>query len=224
VRRILQDSYGLIWIGTSNGLQKYDGYVFQTYKHNPARATSLLDNLIFDVIEDANHNIWVAHNSGVSRFERRTGEFTNYPFGRIFNFAAGETTPGLKLFIDSQGRMWAGTRNAGLVYYDTGIDNWKSATYDIPGLDPRISHSGFVLGIVEDSKGGIWVSSSEFGLLHMAKADKEFKQIAAFRGTEHLGGKLSNDLIGEIFADKDNVIWISPGSRHRRESEYPEQD
>jgi signal transduction histidine kinase/ligand-binding sensor domain-containing protein len=220
VHRILQDSYGLIWLGTSNGLQKYDGYVFQSYKHDPGKATSLLDNLVFDIVEDAEHNLWIAHSSGVSKFDRRTGQFRNYAFGPIFNFLPGQTAPAMRLFIDSGGRLWAGTRNLGLALYDATSDNWKTPEYDIEGLDPRVSHSGFILGIAEDSKGGIWASSSEFGLLHRPTGATAFKQIPAFRGTEFIGS--AKDPITEIFADKDNVIWMT--SRHGVHKYFPETD
>jgi len=41
VQSVIQDSFGLIWIATTNGLQKYDGYRFETFKNSPGKATSL---------------------------------------------------------------------------------------------------------------------------------------------------------------------------------------
>ncbi|MEZ4764424.1 MAG: two-component regulator propeller domain-containing protein [Calditrichia bacterium] len=60
VNCILQDSYGFIWLGTDDGLNRYDGYEFRKYYHNPADTTSISDNNIRCMIEMPGNKIWVA--------------------------------------------------------------------------------------------------------------------------------------------------------------------
>src|SRR5690242_19731376 len=98
--------------------------------------------MTFGVTEDRQHNMWVSHGAGIAKFDRKRNEFKNYNFARLFSFKADVKAIAFKTFIDSQGRVWAGTRNVELVLYDSVADTWISAPYDIPGLDPRIAHSG----------------------------------------------------------------------------------
>ena len=64
VQDVIQDSYGLLWVATSNGLQQYDGYSFETYKHIPGKPTSLLHNNVWGLIEDGEGNIWLQQKWG----------------------------------------------------------------------------------------------------------------------------------------------------------------
>src|SRR5690606_29662096 len=107
VNAVMQDSFGLIWIGTANGLQKYDGYKFQTFKNIPGNATSLQNNYVWALLEDANHDIWVSNNRGVSKYIRKTNEFKNYDFAAAFNYTSNSEVAGFKFLIDSQDRLWA---------------------------------------------------------------------------------------------------------------------
>src|SRR5690349_8582599 len=124
VHNVFQDSYGFLWFATNNGLQKYDGYGFQTYKHVLNQPNSLVNNLVLDVSEDDDHNLWVSHGAGVSVLDRKTGIFKNYEFGALFNLTAGFDALVHKTFRDSQGRIWAGTRDIELVQYDPATGSW----------------------------------------------------------------------------------------------------
>ena len=77
---IIQDSYGILWIGTANGLQKYDGYNFETFKNVPGVSTSLQNNYVWCLMEDPNHDIWVSTNLGVSKYIRKKNEFKSLQY------------------------------------------------------------------------------------------------------------------------------------------------
>lgn len=78
VCRVIQDSYGFLWIATDNGMQKYDGYQFQTFRHDAKDSTSLQSNFCWTVFEDSKQNIWVGTEIGISRFDKKTNTFKNY--------------------------------------------------------------------------------------------------------------------------------------------------
>lgn len=59
VRCILRDEQGFVWIGTKSGLGKFDGHELKRYKHQANDPNSLLHNLIYQIAEDKQHNIWV---------------------------------------------------------------------------------------------------------------------------------------------------------------------
>ena len=209
VRSVFQDSYGFLWFATNNGLQKYDGYGFQTYKHIVNQPTSIANNAVWHVTEDEQHNLWVTHGEGVSVLDRKTGKFKNYLFGKLFNFNVGGDELAHRTYRDSQGRVWAATRDVELVQLDPETDEWKSASYDVPNLDPRLSHSGLTYAIVEDLKGGLWCSSSAFGLMHMPAGSKGFKPIVFKENVAPFAFNNEKNLITALYVDEHYIVWIA---------------
>ena len=79
VNCILQDSKGFMWFGTDDGLNKYDGYNFTFYKHNPDDPFSLSHNRVWSLFEDSAGTLWIGtFGGGLNRFDRDTGLFTRY--------------------------------------------------------------------------------------------------------------------------------------------------
>ncbi len=206
VNDVIQDSYGILWIGTSNGLQRYDGYNFQTFKNVPGVSSSIQHNFIWGLLEDENHDIWVSNTLGVSKYIRESNEFKNYDFTTIFNFSSTSQVQGFRFFIDSQQRLWAPTITVQLVQYDSINDTWRYANYEVPDV-PEPVHTGFATCAVEDQKGGIWTGSQIYGLMHLAKGDSAFRPMSAdrFRGLDFTG---QNAITG-LFADSTNTLWIT---------------
>lgn len=205
VQAVIQDSFGLIWIGTGNGLQKYDGYHLETFKNTPGKATSLQHNNVWGLLEDADHNIWVGTGLGISRYDRRKNEFKNYLFPGYFNVPVGApwgTT--FRIFQDSQKNIWATTRNLGLLQYHKAIDNWKFANYEIPGVETP-DHYEFCMGFAEDDKGGLWFGSSIYSLMHQAKGDTVFRQV------QHasLAKLIQLNTITYLYFDSTQTLWIT---------------
>ena len=78
-RVLFQDSRGLLWVGTQDGLNRYDGYNFLVYEHNPLDPNSLSDNFIFSIAEDDDGFLWVGTNGGgLNRFDPKTDKFFRY--------------------------------------------------------------------------------------------------------------------------------------------------
>lgn len=61
---IVQDHTGYLWFGTKDGLSRYDGYEFRTFRNNPSDSTSLSNNYVTFIQEDANGNLWVQSSPG----------------------------------------------------------------------------------------------------------------------------------------------------------------
>src|SRR6266702_1133369 len=75
---IIQDSRGFMWVGARNGLNRYDGYKFVTYRYDSKNANTISNNMIVDLAEDSKGNIWIATQNGLNRYDRNTGTFTRY--------------------------------------------------------------------------------------------------------------------------------------------------
>ena len=78
VKCIFQDKQGFIWFGTSFGLNRFDGIYCKTYYYNKADSNSLVHNNILRIAEDANGNLWIGTQEGVSCFNPGSETFTNY--------------------------------------------------------------------------------------------------------------------------------------------------
>ena len=70
---ILKDSKGFMWLGTEDGLNRYDGKEFKVYKHNPADSNSLSINHVQAIYEDKNGNLWIGtYGGGLDKYEPAT--------------------------------------------------------------------------------------------------------------------------------------------------------
>lgn len=115
IRAFYQDSRGFLWIGTMNGLSKYDGYSFQKFYKNQ-QTGSLSGNWTNAICEDTAHALWIGTKDGLNRFDPRRETFTN------FRNRSGDPTSLFcnqinTLLFDGRGKLWIGTLN-GLARFD----------------------------------------------------------------------------------------------------------
>lgn len=82
VQIVFQDSYGYIWIG-ARGVDRYDGYDFKCYYEESPANQILKGNLIMDIFEDYNRDLWVGTNQGLSKYDRERDRFVYYDFMNI---------------------------------------------------------------------------------------------------------------------------------------------
>ncbi|MEO8399293.1 MAG: two-component regulator propeller domain-containing protein [Ignavibacteriaceae bacterium] len=75
VQTILQDTDGFLWIGSRDGLNRFDGYKFYTYQFDEEDSNSISDNFIRTLFEDRDRNIWIGTNKGLNKFtiEKKAG-------------------------------------------------------------------------------------------------------------------------------------------------------
>ena len=76
VKVIFEDHNGLMYLGTENGMDVYDGYEFKNYHMNSFDDLSILGNKISCIYEDSQNKIWVGTELGVSMFDPETRMFT----------------------------------------------------------------------------------------------------------------------------------------------------
>lgn len=208
-KAMIQDSKGFVWIGTQDGLNKYDGYQFTVYRPDPANAHSISHNEIVSLLEDKEGYIWVGTFRGLNRFDRNTGRFTS------FRFKAN--TPGA-LSHDSvtclrqtrDGKIWVGTMS-GLNRFDaqTGTFTVFRKQKNIPG-----SLAGdIIISLYEDRTGDLWVGTNQ-GLSRMPERQK-----GIFTNYQsHLGdlGGLTDDNIMALLEDHSGEFWVgTSGGLHR---------
>ena len=155
VSRIEQDSQGFLWFATQAGLNRYDGYSFTLFEHNPFDQNSLTHNLIQTMFIDKDGIIWLGTYGGLNRFDPDTGSFTAYendpddPRSLSHNVVVAITR-------DASGSLWAGTMD-GLNRLDEA-----SGKFDryVPGKDtPGALPDKVVRSLLTDGSGNLWVGT-----------------------------------------------------------------
>jgi len=71
-----QDENGFMWFGTKDGLNRFDGYQFKTYRHDAEQPGSLGNDLVYDLHKDAENRLWIGTNNGVYQYIPQTEQFT----------------------------------------------------------------------------------------------------------------------------------------------------
>ena len=144
---ICQDREGSIWIATDYGLNRFDGYHFQTFLHDEADTTTVCDNGTFTLITDRDGHLWVGTTHGLDRFDHAKETFVHYPFPDGLE----PRVSGILQLAD--GRILAAT--AGYGAYLVGSDGKMHATSEFADKD----HSDYFSRVFEDSKGRFWKSA-----------------------------------------------------------------
>ncbi|HEX7357861.1 MAG TPA: two-component regulator propeller domain-containing protein, partial [Ignavibacteriaceae bacterium] len=150
---VYEDSNGLLWIGTQDGLNLYDGYTFKIFRHEPANENSLLDYAVNVVCETEPGIFWIGTRSGLSKLDLGTGKFIHY------QHKADSTNSLVDNYVwsilkDSEGSLWIGTKN-GLSLFNPLTETFINFTYN-PPEKKSISHN-FILSMVEDNNKNIWI-------------------------------------------------------------------
>ena len=111
ITRIIQDRQGFLWFGTIDGLNRYDGYEFTIYKHDPDNPNSLPGNVILSIYEAPSEPgvLWVGiEGRGVTRFDYLKGTFTRYQHD-LDNSNSLRSNQVFAVHEDREGMLWIGT-------------------------------------------------------------------------------------------------------------------
>lgn len=184
VNCVFQDSKGFIWVGTNDGLNRYDGYNFRVFKPDPEDDNSINSNLIFAVNEDLDGNIWVGTTgSGLNMFNPKTETFQ--AFQQDPNRSISLTDDQIiSLYTDRQGRVWIGTLNGLNVILP---DFQPEDSNYIQPIPIPVSANLPVNQVLEDKAGNIWLAT-RLGLFKCDARDLNGKydfrriEVAGFMG------------------------------------------
>lgn len=204
VTSVLQDRTGFLWIGTQDGLNRYDGYNFTVYKPDSTNPSSLSDRWITALAEDDQGYLWVGTRlGGLNRYNPLTGDFKHYPYGNEANENEVSGSQITALLADKDG-IWIGTEN-GLNFLNPStntIIHYRSSE-NVSTLS-----SSLISAIFKDSHGTIWVGTSNAGVNIFDEKNNSFR---AYRYDEDNDSSLSNNRVKSIAEDKNGQIWIGTG-------------
>jgi ligand-binding sensor domain-containing protein/signal transduction histidine kinase len=198
VTHIVQDARGFMWFGTQYGLDRYDGYKFKVFTHDPENSKTLCGVYIYALFKDRAGNLWVACDQSLDRFDPQTESFAHF---RVRSSAKnGGAITVRHISEDTSGMLWLATWS-GLYRLDpnTGIAN----RYQHRSDDPFSLSSDEIKSTGQDRRGVFWVSTKE----GLDAFDRE-----AGRVTLHVALKESREL--SFYEDRAGTFWILSASNN----------
>ncbi len=153
IRSLYQDTKGFLWIGTMNGISRYDGYTFKNFFRTQNKK-GIIGNWAYEITEDKAHNIWIATNEGLSKFDQQKETFLNYT---LPDKIVGQRSNRINtLHFDEAGMLWLGSKNGLLQFNPTNAIFKKINAYP---LNLNISK------IIASANGYMWVATDD-GVVH----------------------------------------------------------
>ena len=136
---IHQDKYGLIWVGTNEGLVRYDGNSYKTYKYSSENSDSISSKRITAIAEAKDGTLWISSYDGLNRYNRHQDNFSHFP---LHDEDGNSLTPGgTGIAFDSTGRILFGTI-AGLAIFDPKTETWDRSFLNKGEFVKGIHHLG----------------------------------------------------------------------------------
>jgi len=197
IRCLLQDHQGFLWIGTGDGLNRFDGYEFAVFKPDPNVAGTLSHNTIHALFEDSRQRLWVATSVGLNRFHPETQTFS------VFLHRPGDPDSLSDDVInaiaeDGSGRLWIGT-NGGLNLLDPETGRVRRIDRAESGLASDVIRA---LAVAAD--GTLWVGTDR-GLCRSSDRGRRFQ---TYRHDPEDPGSLGADLVTRLMIDDSGRFWI----------------
>ncbi|TXI33753.1 MAG: hybrid sensor histidine kinase/response regulator [Niabella sp.] len=229
---ITQDKKGFMWLGTSNGLSRYDGVRFKNYNSPKGNAQSISNKNILSLCTDSKGVLWAGASNGLNKYNESLDRFETIRLDPKPNYFV------YKIFEDRKGYLWIGT-SIGLFYIFNGkpyvVSSLKNesvkAIYEDSkqriwiGTDkgvriiekqnnnlivsqfnlPANSYTNLVSAFCEDINQNIWMGTQNGGVFVYNPSQKKFKNFVA--NNTHGEGLINNN-IRCIFSDKQNNLWL----------------
>ncbi|PQA55464.1 hybrid sensor histidine kinase/response regulator [Siphonobacter curvatus] len=169
VQCIWQDSQGFVWMGTYDGLNKYDGQHMTTYRNEPQNPNSLSGNNVRCVYEDHRHQLWIGTPDGLNRYDRQRNTFVRYTHrpGDSTSLSSNEI---MCVYEDRQHVLWVGTYGGGLNRFDAETQTFKAYRHD--SFKSHTLTYDKVTCLLEDSRGSFWVGTQKGLNLFDRKGEK----------------------------------------------------
>ena len=202
VSAVAQDRTGYMWIATDGGLQRYDGYRFTTYTHDPRDPASLGENVVTALAFASDGSLWLGtQDAGLDRLAPGAVAFTHHQHDpekadslsndRVF-----------ALLFDRQGRLWIAT-NDGLNRMDAqGSGFHHYATHSTQPNGERI------LSLYEDTDGRVW-AGSDHGVFYYDAKHGALTRFVPAGGSDVARQVLAEAPVNGFCRGRDGQLWIA---------------
>ncbi|MFT4927316.1 MAG: ligand-binding sensor domain-containing protein/signal transduction histidine kinase [Phenylobacterium sp.] len=204
VSDVLQDRQGFLWVSTRDGLNRYDGYHFKVFKHDPDDPLSLPDNYIHRLFEDYLGRLWIGSQKGLSVYNPANGAFIRYQphsedqhsigKGLVTSIVADTLNPDI---------LWIGTLGGGLNRLDTLTGQFSH--YRHQADDPQSLSDDKVYTVLIDATDTLWVGTRNGGLNRFDRPSGTFSR---FVYDPNRADSLSHNRVYKLFEDHQGTLWV----------------
>jgi ligand-binding sensor domain-containing protein/signal transduction histidine kinase/CheY-like chemotaxis protein len=194
VTAIAQGKTGLLWFGTEDGLNLYDGSAFTLYRPIPGDSTSLSDGWVTGMLVTRDGTRWVGTlRGGLNRYLPRTQTFRRYRHSPDDSTSISSDQVNA-IYEAPDGVLWVGTSK--------GLDRFDPATGRVRRFQPAVGDSSLlgndVIAIAGDGSGQLWISS-RLGL---------FVFDPKRAGFDLVSDQLRTRLVYTLLRARDGVLWV----------------
>ncbi len=207
ITALLQDEQGYIWVGTQDGLNRYDGYTFTQFRNFPSDPKSISANSISALLEDDGGTMWIGTSGGgLDRYDPSDETFTRFlpdPKDPISLGSASVTT----LLQGTNGRIWVGTLG-GLDLLDPATGRFTH--FQSRENDPLTLSSDSISALAQAGGGKIWVGTSAFGTSGsgLNRLDLSTGKVERIPPD---GLCLNSPNISSLLVDQSGSLWVGNG-------------
>nr|WP_316638412.1 two-component regulator propeller domain-containing protein [uncultured Roseateles sp.] len=195
----VQDGQGFIWMGTQNGLVRYDGYRFVIYQHDPGNPRSLNNNLVQALLVDAAGTLWVATHGGLHSYDAQRNDFERHlPQSGLRGRAGLELH---HLLADGAQGLWLGSAD-GLQHFDRQTQRFRFWHHDPDQPDSLMSDR--VRGLALDQQGRLWVGTGA----GLDRLDPGASGFAHLRIDSPARPDVIHNTVQSLMVDRENRLWI----------------
>ena len=209
---ICEDMSGFIWIGTENGLNRYDGYNFRQFFHDDNDSLSLLSNYIRSLYTDKDGTLWIGTNRGLQYLNPSEKTFHTVPI-------PGSRSPYIqKITQFRDGRIWIAAQGTGIYWVDPHDPQELNSVVSIN--TSSLSLQGVFRTLMEDQEGTVWLGTPLGVVLYDPKTDKvsEFRRDMIDRDVNGI----NMDESGNVYITTSNHVFVWDHSRHMLERITPD--
>lgn len=198
VNCILRDKRGFIWIGTNDGLNRYDGNNFVVFRHEPGKPSTISGNIIKDMVEDKEGRLWIAtEDGGLTRYDYRLPPSQIFKqYKHLPNDSTSIPVNVLNTLVaDSMGYIWLGTSGYRVLRFDPRTERF---------IQPVKTGTRTILDLTMDKTGTLWAGKQGGGLLKINPRDCSYYLDPRY---DNVYADLPHMVVTALYADKENNMW-----------------
>ena len=195
-----QDSSGFLWIGTQDGLNRYDGYNFVVYKPMPDDSLSISDNYIRCLYVDKYGKMWIGTDNGLNEYNPSFDSFTAFKSKHSDSLSISSNTV-TTITGDAFGNLWVGTDN-GLNYFDRSKNvfvHYLHNDNDKSSLSNNSINTSFI-----DSENRLWIGTAN----NLDLFDPKTRTFKHYLDNSQEKNLPINDGIYSIAGEQSGNLWI----------------
>lgn len=186
----LQDKKGFMWFGTRDGLNRFDGYSFKIFRHDPNNKKSLGSNYISSIYEDFNGKLWIGTTKGLYQYNEKTEDFT------LLQITKNNNIGDIKL--DKQENLWF---LSGLILVKYNIKT--------KALNSFKTEDNFNVTSICIADNDIWVATGDGRIKKYIEETNSFLSFDLFQKSKYTSSKW----IKKIYYTGDRTILIATSSQ-----------